>query len=89
MIYSENSSGKTKTSCPTVRLISSGEYGHEEKNILSASCPKHQTPLSLNQNDKSHSEEKLATSEFLRTDLKNSVVVTEEEAGKWLEEGDC
>jgi len=26
---------------------------------------------------------------LLRTDLKNSVVVTEEEAGKWLEEGDC
>jgi|GEM_PF-6936591 len=25
--------------------------------------------------------------ELLRTDLKNSVVVTEEEAAKWLEEG--
>jgi putative DNA primase/helicase len=70
MIYSENFSGKMKTSCPTVRFFDSEVYGHEEKNILSASCPKHPNPLSLNQNDENDSIKNIKDLPPMRRDLK-------------------
>lgn len=89
MIYFEKLSGKVKTSCPSVCFSDSEPCGQDDSKQAVPSCPNHSKPTSSNQNDESCSKENFSTSDLLRTGLKNSVVVTEEEAGKWLEEGDC
>jgi len=43
--------------------------------------------VSTEKTNSAQNNKDLTTSDLLRTDLKNSVVVTEEEAAKWLEEG--